>query len=322
MRKRTHNRLKLREWMFAFLGLLILGCALILPQTASAISLKETSVVEKDLITLGDIFSGLDTQADKILGAAPQPGNDMTLNARTLMRIAIAMDLPWRPATTQDQVVIRRAATLVDRAMIEQTIKNELALRDLPGQHSIAFTGLVESIVLPQSQTAAIEIVSLNVTPDGDQFEAELAAPSKENPVKKITVKGRLERMIDVPVLTSTLQSGHIINANDLEMISMAVNKANEDVILKTEDLIGMTPRRMAAAGKPLKRVDIQAPQIVDRGELVTLIFSASGLSLTAQGKALQAGAKGDTIRVVNASSSKTIQGTITGTKEVTVESF
>lgn len=322
MRKKRQRRLMIREWALGLLGLATLAFALILPQTASAISIKETSVIEHDTITLGDIFTGLESNADKILGAAPQPGSEMTLNARTLMRIAVSLDLPWRPATTADTVTIRRAATVIERSAIEDAIKNEITARGIAGQYNLAFAGDVSKIVLPQGETQSVEVVSLKMKPGQDQFEAELAAPSKAHPLKQITVSGRLERLVQVPVLLSALQNGHVIQENDIDTIPMRARDVTDDIVLSKDALIGMTPRRITLAGKPVKHIEVQAPQIIERGELVTMVFNGGGLSLTAQGKAMQAGAKGDVIRVVNASSSKTIQGTITGAKEVTVESF
>lgn len=314
--------LKLKQWTFTFVSLIPLAIILILPQTASAISIKETSVIDKDTLTLGDVFSGLEYNADKVLGAAPQPGSDMVLNSRTLMRIAIAMNLPWRPATTADQVTIRRAATVIDRPLIEEAIKNEISAQGISGQYNIVFNGEIAKIVLPQNENQSVEILSFSINPEKNLFTAELAAPSKNNPIKQTTVKGRLERMIEIPVLAETLQAGQVINKNDLTTLLISADKVQNDVIINKDNLIGMTPRRLALVGKPLKSIDVEAPQIVSRGELVTMVFSNGGLSLTSQGKALQDGAKGDVIRVVNASSNQTIQGRITGIKEITVDSF
>ena len=83
-----------------------------------------------------------------------------------------------------------------------------------------------------------------------------------------------------------------------------------------------MTPRRMVIEGKPIKLSEIEAPQIVRRGQNVTIIFKNGAMELTAMGKALENGSKGDLIRVVNANSSRTVAATITAEKEVRVQSF
>ena len=83
-----------------------------------------------------------------------------------------------------------------------------------------------------------------------------------------------------------------------------------------------MTPRRVIFEDKPIKIEDIEAPRIVKRGENVTMVFKEGPLVLTAQGKALEFGAKGDAIRVTNLTSSRTVEAIVTGEKEVSVSVF
>jgi hypothetical protein len=52
---------------------------------------------------------------------------------------------------------------------------------------------------------------------------------------------------------------------------------------------------------------------IVRRGEMVSLAFSAPGIQLATHARALDGGAVGDTIRLVNLSSNRTVSATITG---------
>lgn len=313
---------KTKYWAARIALTVTLGIALIAPQTASAISLKETGVIEGDTIRLGDLFTGLERDADKVLGAAPRPGQDMTLNARTLIRIATALDLPWRPATSADQIVLRRAATIIDGPMIKDALKNEIAARGMPGKFDVVLPAGEQQIVLPQNTERSLEITSLNVVPGKDNFEAVIVAPSKSNPLQEMKINGTLRRVVDVPVLQGALQNGDVIGKQDIGFIESPAESVAQGTVLKVEDLIGMTPRRLLHAGQPVKASDVVSPRIVERGKNVTMTFIQAGLTLTAQGKALENGAKGDVIRVVNAASSKTIEATVTGAGEVSVQSF
>lgn len=316
------SRLKIRETALGFTVFMTLALAIIVPQTASAISLKHNSLVETDVITLGDVFSGLERKSERVLGPAPRPGHDMVLNARTLMRIAIAMDLPWRPASTADQVVLSRAATIVSPTMIKDSLKNEISARGLSGSFDIAIASGVHDLVLPFDADKSVEVESLSFDGDKNSFKAVLVAPSSDNPVVREKVNGIVHRMVDVPVLRSPMKTGNIIRAHDLDSVAVRSEFIQHDMILSQDELVGMTPRRLILAGNPIKEMEVQEPQIVKRGELVTMVFKSGGLSLTAQGKALENGARGDMIRVVNASSSRTLEAVVSGYKEVNVESF
>jgi flagella basal body P-ring formation protein FlgA len=293
-----------------------------LSQAASAVTLKQHSVVDSDTITLGDVFTGLSENNDKVLGLAPQPGQEMTLNAKTLLRIALALDLPWRPASTTDHVTLSRAASVVDRTMIESGLRTEIDKQGVDGHYKIVLPEATSKIVMSPDIAPNVEIKDFSMKPETGTFEAVAYAPSAANPVQKMKLTGQIQKMISVPVLREPMRPGVIIGARDLDFIDVKESDLRHDMITDTKDLIGMTPRRMASSGKPLNTLDVEAPQIIARGDLVTMLFQQAGMTLTASGKALENGAKGDTIRVVNTSSDKTIEGIVTAEKEVTITSF
>jgi flagella basal body P-ring formation protein FlgA len=286
---------------------------------ATAASLKAMSIVTTDNIMLKDLFDGVSRNANYVIGPAPQPGEDMVLNARTLYRIAIAMDLPWRPKSTADTIVVRRDATIVPYSKIESTIKKELLNEGLNGRYNLTLSGGNKSIVLAKDLPQSVEVSSIDFDPARDKFSATIVAPSIENPVKKIMVSGSVERLIQIPVLRAPLRNGMIIGQNDIDWIDMPEAELQHDTLFKGEDVIGLTPRRITYAGKPILAKELQRPQIVTRGETVTVYFKEGPLVLSAKGKALQNGAKGDLVRVTNLSSSKSFDAIITAQNEVVV---
>jgi flagella basal body P-ring formation protein FlgA len=60
-------------------------------------------------------------------------------------------------------------------------------------------------------------------------------------------------------------------------------------------------------------------PELVQRNENVTLVFEAPGIMLTSLAKALETGAEGDLISVLNVQSKRTVHGVVTGPNTVTV---
>jgi len=307
------------------LCLILSICFLIVvsPFSAQAISLKENSVVTEEVIKLGDLFHGLKHNTDRVLGVAPRPGTEMVLNARTLMRIAVALDLPWRPATSADYIVIRRAATIIDRPAIENALQTAIAeKRDDNNQFRILIPNGMDEMILPQDMPKSIDVSYVNIRDDGRYFEAQLVAPSKDKPYKTMRVSGTIEKMIDVPVLRKTLRTGDIIGKHDLDTIQIREQDLQHNFILSSDDLVGLTPRRMVLEGKPIQTSDVESPVMVERGDLITMTFTEGPLVLSAKGKALQDGALGDYIRVVNLSSNKTIEAVVSGTREVAVKAF
>lgn len=305
---------------FVFLALIMGSVTLFVgARAAMAATLKPVSIIDGDTLKLGDIFDGITRNADYVIGPAPQPGQDMVLNARTLYRIAVALDLPWRPKSSSDKIVIRREATVVPYGTIENALKKELSTKGVNGNFSVSLTNGKPTIVLPQNLPENVEISSFNYDTQKDYFQASLVAPSLDNPVKKILVSGFVERLVSVPVLRNNMQNGSIIGKHDIDMIEVPQKSLQHNVVMDQEKLIGMTPRRIAYGGKIILAGTLQRPLLVERGEKVTISFEEGPLVLTAKGKAMQAGAKGDLIRVKNINSSRAVDAYITGENQVVV---
>jgi flagella basal body P-ring formation protein FlgA len=84
-------------------------------------------------------------------------------------------------------------------------------------------------------------------------------------------------------------------------------------------DLIGQEAQVVLYPGRPIRPGDVGPPAIVDRNDLITLVFRHGGLSIFADGRSLGRGAAGDMIRVMNMGSRATVTGCIQpdGTVEV-----
>lgn len=301
-------------------GIVAISALLFLPVRGSlAMGLKDNVVVNDNTIKLGDIFYGLESDEDRVLGVSPRPGQDMILNARTLLRIAIALDLPWRPSNSSEKVVIRRDATIVDQAMIEDRVIQALSDKGFSGDFTVRIPPDYTQIVLPRHEEAGMEITRISFNRAKNTFEASVAAPSADKPLQTFQMTGTIHPLITVPVLKDNFENGRIIGERDIEYVKIPESDFISGTVVDAQSLTGMTPRRLAMAGRPLRAGDLVAPKIVSRGDLVTVVLNSGVLNLTAKGKALENGAKGDLIRVVNIASNITIEAMVSGVNEVVV---
>jgi flagella basal body P-ring formation protein FlgA len=93
------------------------------------------------------------------------------------------------------------------------------------------------------------------------------------------------------------------------------------DVTLRTDmqssgyarvtDVVGQEARVVLYPGKPIGIDDIGPPAIVRRNQLVRVSFAASGLQIVTEGRALERGAIGDRVRIMNLSSRATVFGQV-----------
>jgi flagella basal body P-ring formation protein FlgA len=85
------------------------------------------------------------------------------------------------------------------------------------------------------------------------------------------------------------------------------------------EQVAGLAVRRAMRSGEIVRSADLTKPELVQRNEPVMLIFEVPGIVLTVRGKALESGAQGELVSVLNTQSKRTVQGVVSGPGRVTV---
>ena len=70
----------------------------------------------------------------------------------------------------------------------------------------------------------------------------------------------------------------------------------------------------------PLRAGDFRKPIVVTKNSLVTMVVQTPYMLLTAQGRAIQDGAMGDAIRVMNTFSKVTVDAVVEGPSRVLVK--
>jgi flagella basal body P-ring formation protein FlgA len=85
------------------------------------------------------------------------------------------------------------------------------------------------------------------------------------------------------------------------------------------EEVAGKAARATLLPGRPIARDAVGAPQLVQIGAPVSLVFRGDGLDIRASGVALQAAAAGETIRARNAQTAVIVSGVLAADGSVRV---
>ncbi|MBO9434573.1 flagellar basal body P-ring formation protein FlgA [Ruegeria sp. R13_0] len=120
----------------------------------------------------------------------------------------------------------------------------------------------------------------------------------------------------EIVVPTRTIRAKEIISQADLETKPRDLPGAVTD----PSALIGQEARVALYPGRPIRAADVGPPALVDRNDLVVLVFISQPLSITTEGRALGRGAVGDRIRVMNLSSRTTVTGRIRSDGQIEVK--
>jgi len=117
------------------------------------------------------------------------------------------------------------------------------------------------------------------------------------------------------PLFAETVVPARTIRPNQI-ITEMDVTFAAGDLVTgfgRLSDVIGQEARIALYAGRPILVGDIGPPAIITRNQIVSLRYHANGISISTEGRALERGAVGDRIRVMNLGSRATIFGQVLG---------
>lgn len=106
-------------------------------------------------------------------------------------------------------------------------------------------------------------------------------------------------------VAARTIRANAIILPSDVTMSTAEIPNG----FGRVDDVVGQEARQILYAGRPVFLDSIGPPAIVTRNQIVRLSFAGTGLSITTDGRALERGAVGDRIRIMNLSSRATLFG-------------
>jgi flagella basal body P-ring formation protein FlgA len=126
----------------------------------------------------------------------------------------------------------------------------------------------------------------------------------------------------DVPVvvLARSVQPGEVLTGEDVAVARQPSASLPYDYLTDTGQAVGLTMRRTQPAGAVITAASLEAPELVRRGELVTLISGTGAISVKAEGVALQPARLNQRLKVRSASG-RVIEGTAEGPGQVRVGS-
>jgi flagella basal body P-ring formation protein FlgA len=111
----------------------------------------------------------------------------------------------------------------------------------------------------------------------------------------------------DTIIAARTMRAGTVLTGEDLAIIDKDVPGA----ISSLDDVIGLEARVNLYANRPIRAGEVGPAAIVERNQIVTLIYDQGGLTIATEGRVLERGAVGDRVRVMNLTSRTTVTGTV-----------
>jgi flagellar basal body P-ring formation protein FlgA len=113
--------------------------------------------------------------------------------------------------------------------------------------------------------------------------------------------------LADSVVATRTIPAQSVIGPDDVLLVEANLKGALTD----PSHAVGQEARVAIYAGKPVLPSHLGPPTLVQRNQVVPLIYRSGGLAISTEGRALARGSEGDVIRIMNLGSRTTVSGRI-----------
>ena len=116
-------------------------------------------------------------------------------------------------------------------------------------------------------------------------------------------------------VPTRPIRANSVLSRQDLAVISADVAGALRSI----DQAVGLEARVTLYPGRAIHPGDLGPAAVVDRNQIVTMIYENAGLTIVAEGRALDRAGPGERIRVMNIDSRSVITGLVDPSGKVKV---
>lgn len=312
--------------LLASLRILALGLPLVAGGTVplAAAELHPAVTVSQDVVRLGDLFDDAGKAADVVIAQAPAPGLAGQLSVSRISLAARRSGIDWHNHAGLTHVVIARAGVQVPETDIAAAIADAVTARSPslsdPSSLQVDFAQGLSGIQVADGAPLTVKVEQLAWNNRNGTFAAAIRAPADDALAPLRRVSGRAYPVRDVPVLSRDMMPGDVVKARDIQWVKLPASRVAGNIVGSENQLKGMSPRRPVRAGEPLRLSDMEPPVLVGKGAQVDVVYKTGALTLTARGRALEDGAIGDVVRIMNIRSNRTIEGTVSAPNTISID--
>ncbi len=281
--------------------------------SSAAPTLKREVTVTSDIVRIGDLVDHAGAAASIPIFRAPDPGETGTVAA---YRVADAVRPYGISLDTRDntEVTVAQAGHAILPKDIQAVLARALAARLGLGEAkdlSITFDAPLRPIHLRPSLSTELEPRDLTYDRRRGRFDITLAVAGTAASGTTFRYTGTVVEMSDVAGVAGAVARGAVLKQSDV-VIERRPKAASADGAFRTATgAVGLAARHALSAGQVLRSIDLMKPEIVHQNEPVMLVYETPGITLTVRGKAVNSGAEGDIVGVINLQSNRTVQGKV-----------
>jgi len=308
--------------------MLAANLALAAPASAQAVDaspapaipvLRPAVTVTSDIVRIGDLVANAGAAADIAIFRAPDPGETGSVPSARVLDAIRPHHLIGINTQNIKEVTVTRAGRAISPKDIEAQIARFVASQfglGKPDHIAVLFDRELRTVHV-EPTVGELRIIRANYDQRSTRFDVVFEPPGGPGrPPLHFT--GRLYEAVEVAILTRPLARGEIVKPSDITIERKPKAELTGDSG-PAEGAIGLAARSPLQAGQVIRRADVMKPELVHANDTVTIFYEVPGIILTMRGKAIDSGADGDVVSVLNIQSKRVIQGSVSGPGRITI---
>jgi flagella basal body P-ring formation protein FlgA len=285
--------------------------------------LRSAATVMGDIVRIGDLVENAGAVAEVPIFRAPDLGQTGSVPVASVLDAVRGHHILGLDTRGLSEVAVTRAARTITSKDVEARILLALAGKyGLPesGSLAVVFDNEVRTLTVEAGATSELTVTQLSYEPRTSRFDIAFALPGSAVARRfPLRFTGSLSETFEAVVPTHEIAQGQVIKVADLAIERRPKTSSSSTTLTTIEQAQGLSAKHSLRAGQVIRQADVAKPELVARGEAVTIVFQVPGITLTMIGKAVDPGALGDVISVINAQSKHTVQATVIGPGRVSV---
>ncbi len=287
----------------------------------AAPALRANVTITGDTVRIGDLIENAGAAAEVPVFRAPDLGTTGAVSAERVVEAIRPHHLIGIDTRGLSEVIVTRASRRITAQEISTRITQALTGQGGLGEARnllVRFDHEVRTLQVEPTANGDLQVVALKYDPRTGRFDITFDLPSsvvlhRQSP----RFTGTIVETVDAVTVEHPVERGEVLKATDLAIERRP--KADGAVITDANAVIGQAARHQLRPGQPLRETDLMKPALVERNDMVTIIYEAPGIMLTLRGQAQESGGLGDTVGVLNLQSKRVVQGVVSGPGRVTV---
>lgn len=290
-------------------------------QTAAALEhpvLRSQATITGDVVRIGDLVDHAGIVARVAIFRAPDLGTTGTVPAERVVEAVRAHAIVGLDTAGINEVTVTRASRAFQPSTIEAVLAQAISAQYAFGPAKdivLNFDRELRTVHAEPGSKGEPRIARVSFDARSGRFDATLDVPGQN----ALRLTGRAVATIEVVTVARAVGRGETLKHADLVVERRPRTQLGTGFVSGIEQAAGLAARNALQPGAALRTADLMKPEIVQRNEVVTLIYEVPGITLTVRGKALDGGTEGDTVAVMNEQSKRMVQGTVIGPGRVYV---